>query len=175
MATLKQLKANLENSKNAGVKTEAGKEVSRHNSYKHGLTSASLISGFDDINETESFYLETYNGLVDSLSPQNYLEELQIHQMTKALIKLRRFDYWEKNIFSKKINKSIDEEISEFEIRQEKQPNLFSLSPYGVAMPHLALALKYKATIEAQYYRALEYLFRLRAPGQLDLFLNKEV
>ena len=44
MISDKQLNANKNNAKFGGVKTEEGKKVIRHNAFKHGLTSSSIIS-----------------------------------------------------------------------------------------------------------------------------------
>lgn len=149
--TDKQLLANRNNAKLAGVKTEDGKKVIRHNSFKHGMTAQTLISKHAHIEETEEGYLAVIEGFRASLRPQNYFEESLIESMAKAQFKLVRFDYCEAECLKETIGQGISWQITE----EHKKLETF---------------LKYKQSLEAQFYRALEYLHRGRQVKQMDLF-----
>jgi hypothetical protein len=157
MATEKQIEANRINSQKAGVKSEQGKEVIRHNSFKHGLTSKTLLSDLKTIKETNNEFMSIVEGLRSSFKPRNYFEEALIEQMAKAQLKLKRFDVLEAACFSESLN-FLDESIT-LEIRN---PAKFELG------------LKYKISLENQFFRAQESLFKTRQYQQLDLFFPEE-
>lgn len=157
MPTEAQIKANRANSQGAGVKTEEGKRISRHNSFKHGMTAETLLDSVRGLSESETQYLAVVEGLRQSLGPKNYFEETLIEGMAKAQFKLRRFDLLEATY-----------------IRDCESPfgDALNFQQLLVSDDRFSLALKYKQSLEAQYFRALEYLIRARqAEKQLDLFL----
>ena len=154
MSSEKQIEANRVNSLLAGVKTEEGKQVSRHNSFRHGLTGSSLLSKFKSYEETQEQYLLIVEGLRSCFKPRNFFEESLIAQMAKAQFKQRRFDEVEATCFIEDMN---------FITRQD-------CLQFG-NVSTLELALKYKNSMDVQYYRALETLIRTRQ--QLDLFFNE--
>lgn len=168
MATEKQIQANIKNAEKAGVKSEDGRNTVRHNSFKHGLTSNSLISKLKSHKESKVEYLEIVEGLRSSLNPRNYFEEGLVEQMAKAQFKLKRFDALEASHFAEQRDteptfySTIERNQAEWELylRNSDQFHLF---------------LKYKQSIEGQYYRALFALSQGRQAKQLDLFLPSSV
>lgn len=160
MSTEKQIEANRENAQKAGVKTQEGKEIVRHNAYKHGLTAKALLGDFSTISESLSDFEQILDGLKRSFSPKGHFENDQIEQMAKATFKLRRFDVWEKHCF-----KESEELNDSFKLHKK----------FGIAaFTDLELALKYKASLEGQYYRALEAFLKSRQCQQLNLFHASE-
>jgi hypothetical protein len=154
MSTEKQIIANRLNSEGAGVKTEEGKQVVRHNAFKHGMTAQSLLSGFNTIDETAQQYNYFVDGLRASFKPRNFFEESLIEQMAKAQLKLKRFDVLEVALYEEKPDFMTD-------------TTGLRISNVGTG---LELMLKYKHSIEGQYYRAVESLYRSRQWSQMDLF-----
>lgn len=159
MASEKQIEANKINLELAGVKTEEGKLKVRHNSYKHGLTGKSIRSDFKSHQEDQQLYESMVQGLNESFGPKNKHEESLIAQMASALWRLRRFDQYEANLWEE----DYCLELSSLVLRISKADEM-------------ERALRYKASMEAQYYRALSaFIEGRRTHGQLDLFLNFEV
>lgn len=156
MTSERKIQANRENAKLAGVKTENGKSISRFNSFKHGLRAEALLSKSENLKESEEEYLLIVEGLRNSLKPQNYFEESLLESMAKAQFKLRRFDVLEAT--------SIEKNLRKFGSIWEAEAELSRLSNF----------LKYKQSLEAQFYRALEFFHRHRHFHQLDLFEKLE-
>jgi hypothetical protein len=155
MATDKQIEANRQNSKKAGVKTPEGKAIVRFNAVKHGLRSTALISELSTYKETQEQYEAILEGLVKSFKPRNSHECNLIESMGRALLKMRRYEQLEVGVFC-------DGEPSVFENHGVRFRILYHLD--------FELLLKYKASIESQYYRALEALMKSRQWVQMDLF-----
>lgn len=152
MASSKQVAANKANSQKAGVKSEEGKAVVRFNSFKHGLTSGTLLAHISKLKETENLYLEILQGLRDSFQPRNFFEEQQIDLMAKALIKMRRCDLWE------------SEQFKEESFNFDGNPKL--------EVSQIERVIRYRQAIENQYYRAMLTIQQARGPRQMDLFCS---
>lgn len=154
MATEKQIKANRENSKLAGVKTPEGKTVSRHNSFKHGLTCRSLLDKYESYSETQEMYEQILSGFSKAFSPRNEYESALIETMAMARIKMFRSDVFEADSFN-------------------ESNELFSTGRMLTATEHLlSLAIKYRGQIEASFYRAFTALMQCRqSQEKLDSFL----
>lgn len=156
MGTAKQNQANKHNSQNAGVKTDEGKAIVRHNAIKHGLTSKELISRLSNYKETVEDFETILDGLGETFHPRNYFEETLIQKMAKAQLKMRRHEVVEASLFK--------DDDSYFNRQDSVVINCHNT---------FELLLKYRQSIEAQYYRALESLYRARQAQQLDLFLSE--
>jgi hypothetical protein len=56
MSSYRQIEANRRNAlKSTGPRTEAGKQASRHNAVRHGLTAETVISALEDANDYKAF------------------------------------------------------------------------------------------------------------------------
>ncbi len=84
IATTKQLMANRQNALKGGVKTNAGKEVSKYNAVRHGI----LSKLFNPEEQQEAEVIQKY--LLQELQPQSFLEELLIETMTLAYVRRQR-------------------------------------------------------------------------------------
>lgn len=142
MATEKQIKANRENAKLAGVKTAEGKAIARHNSFKHGLRAKDLLAAFADIPDAEVALDKILKSLQESFSPQNGFEEVLVGRMALAQFKQSLGDQLE---------------LQSFEHRETWK---------------LGLAIKYRNALDAQFYRAYAILMQSRQQQQsLDSFV----
>jgi hypothetical protein len=158
VASLKQVEANRLNAKNAGVKTEAGKAKIRFNALKHGLSSKNILTESKFILENAETYNEMLEGLTDSLGPRNFFEHSIVDQMARALFKFQRYECLEARALAE------DWSVSD----------ILSMGPESKA-DKLTTALRYKAAIETQFYKAYSALLLARSPKQLDLFVQSEV
>lgn len=142
----------------SGVKTEEGKRIVRHNSFKHGLCSKGIISNLESFSESLDQFEKIHQGLKNCFQPRNFFEESQIDLMARALFKLNRYEAYEVSAFK------------DSESYLSADPVNLTISAYA-----LPLALKYKGSIEAQFYRAFDALSEARNPQQLSLFLPEGV
>jgi hypothetical protein len=81
----KQIQANRENGRLGGVKTPEGKEISRMNAQKHGLTSDLLID-YDEDDEFQAFE----NELKKELNPTTKVQEILFERILTNYIRLLR-------------------------------------------------------------------------------------
>jgi hypothetical protein len=160
MSSERQIEANRKNAEHAGVKTETGKSITRHNAFKHGLTAKVVLSNLKTISESYETYTQIFQGLRESFNPKNYYEESLVEAMASAQFKLGRYEHVESSLFS--------DPMPSFDLGLggEGRPGL-EMNQTGA----FELALKYKASLEAQLYRAVESLMKYRQCFQLDLFL----
>lgn len=80
----KQLKANKENSKLGGIKTEEGKEKSKLNALKHGICSDVLTQYEADMSS------DLLNKLNDAFKPVGFLEETLVTRIAMYFVRLFR-------------------------------------------------------------------------------------
>lgn len=81
----KQLKANKENSKSWGVKTQEGKQIVANNAIKHWLTSSRIVN-----EEEKELYDLIMEGLVEELKPNWLLEMMYVERIALYYMKLQR-------------------------------------------------------------------------------------
>lgn len=101
MTTTIQQEANKENAKLGGVKTEAGKAITRFNALKHGLTS-NLLSKFDE----DIIFDDLIANLKDELKPIGNIEEILIERIAINFVRMARATKIEKNLIESAVNPS---------------------------------------------------------------------
>ena len=157
MASEKQIEANRKNAESAGVRSEEGKLRVRHNAFKHGMTSKTLLGGLKTIEEDLKVFEEILHGFEDSFCPRDQFEFSLVEQMAKASLKLRRFDHLESGLFEDNDFRSMEKSVLVI-----------------TDQSYLESILKYKASVEAQFYRALMALNNHRQSKQLSLFSQSQ-
>ncbi len=117
-ATDKQVKANRENGKLGGVKTDEGKQVSRMNAHKHGLTADILIDY--DSDEVRAFEED----LKRELNPQTKVQEMLFERILANYIRLARAMRLERSCIQSLLNppkiEKVYEEEEEAKVYREK-------------------------------------------------------
>src|SRR5437762_3031187 len=103
MITDKQLEANQENAKLGGVKTDAGKAVSKFNAVRHGV----LIKAVTDEEVEEANQI--YNQLVNDYQPKTLAEELLIETMAIAYTRRQRAVKAEREYLMAELNPTVTE------------------------------------------------------------------
>ena len=90
MATDKQVRANRENAKKGGPKTQHGKEIVRRNALQHGILSAAMFidkgEGKEDAAELEALQKR----LIEELAPIGIIEEMLTDRILSSYWRLRR-------------------------------------------------------------------------------------
>jgi hypothetical protein len=161
MASKRQCEANRRNGSKGGPKTAAGKERSRLNSLKHGLTASTLVV-LPEENAEE--YKELLRSFRDSLLPEGGAED--------ALVLLIAQSHW-RSLRSRAVETGMLNTTANAQRRQARtlvddcREHLDLHEAIGVGfmvMPaeRWLTYLRYDTTISREFYRALEALTRLQ-------------
>lgn len=96
MTTLKQIDANRLNAqRSTGPRTEAGKQRSRQNALRHGLTAETVISALESAADFSAFEA----AIVADYQPQNATESELVGRLVSVLWRLRRSTAIETGLF----------------------------------------------------------------------------
>jgi hypothetical protein len=96
MTSTKQIEANRRNSlKSTGPKTEAGKQASRCNAVRHGLTAETVIGALEDAEDYKAFEL----AITADYDAQSAVERELVLRLASLLWRLRRATTIETGLF----------------------------------------------------------------------------
>jgi hypothetical protein len=96
MTSIKQFEANRRNSlKSTGPKTEAGKQTSRCNAVRHGLTAETVIGALEDAEDYKAFEL----AITADYDAQSAVERELVLRLASLLWRLRRATTIETGLF----------------------------------------------------------------------------
>ncbi|MGC2081647.1 MAG: hypothetical protein WA728_37630, partial [Xanthobacteraceae bacterium] len=96
MTSIKQIEANRRNSlKSTGPKTEAGKQTSRCNAVRHGLTAETVIGALEDALDYKAFEL----AIAADYDAQSAVERELVLRLASLLWRLRRATTIETGLF----------------------------------------------------------------------------
>src|SRR5262249_45340963 len=96
MTSYRQIEANKRNAlKSTGPTTEAGKEISRRNAVRHGLTAETVISALEDADDYKG--LET--AITADYDAQSAVERELVLRLASILWRLRRATTMETGLF----------------------------------------------------------------------------
>jgi hypothetical protein len=96
MTSVKQFEANRRNSlKSTGPKTEAGKQTSRCNAVRHGLTAETVIGALEDAEDYKAFEL----AITADYDAQSAVERELVLRLASLLWRLRRATTIETGLF----------------------------------------------------------------------------
>src|SRR6201997_3038683 len=97
MTSLRQIEANRRNAlKSTGPKTEAGKQVSRCNAVRHGLTAETVISALEDAEDYKAFEAT----ITADYDAQSAVERELVLRLASLLWRLRRATTMETGLFA---------------------------------------------------------------------------
>lgn len=155
----KQLEANHSNAKLGGVKSEAGKAISKLNATKHNI----LSNLFND-NEAQRF--ETIKiRFTKEYKPQTVTEEILVERLATWYIRLQRAVIAEVEQMKKISNPEVTEEIfpygSLMETKIIKKGYKPKINDEDIELLEKTY-LRYESTIERNFYKALRELQRLK-------------
>ena len=107
MSTLKQVQANRLNAlKSTGPKTSQGKERSRCNAIRHGLSAETVIVGLEDAHDYEAFEAN----VIADYDAQSAVERELVLRLASVLWRLRRATGIETSLFQNVIKQSSQSE-----------------------------------------------------------------
>lgn len=96
MTSYRQIEANRRNAlKSTGPKTEAGKQVSRCNAVRHGLTAETVISALEDAEDYKAFE----GAITADYDAQSAVERELVLRLASLLWRLRRATTMETGLF----------------------------------------------------------------------------
>jgi hypothetical protein len=96
MTSYRQIEANRRNAlKSTGPKTEAGKQVSRCNAARHGLTAETVIGGLEDTEDYNAFEV----AITADYDVQSAVERELVLRLASILWRLRRATTMETGLF----------------------------------------------------------------------------
>lgn len=158
----KQLKANQENGKKGGVKTDEGKEVSKYNALKHGILKATV----------SEYEAEFSNDVMDRLNsqfqPVGVLEKMLVDRIGYFYIRLFRVaksenEYMQSILNPRKVTvKDIIPQIEFTETIVENEGYVPILKDTSVEKL-TSTYLRYEIALENRMYKAIHELQRLQA------------
>ena len=169
MTSEEQIKANQENGKLGGVKTDEGKAVSRYNAIKHGILCQDILIKGED----ENSLIELGKKMRVELRPETEIELLLVDRIIASTWRLKRALKGESEM--------IECDIS----------GLFSgKKNFGAALSYdfanydsYGKFVRYETSLERSIYKALHELQRLQAtrqgeklplPVAIDVDISKE-
>jgi hypothetical protein len=101
MTSYKQIDANRHNAlKSTGPKTEAGKQVSRCNAVRHGLTAETVIGALEDAEDYQAFEA----AVIADYDAQSAVERELVLRLASLLWRLRRATTMETGLFEIQAN-----------------------------------------------------------------------
>lgn len=156
----KQLEANRENAKLGGVKTEAGKAVSKYNAIKHGILRQAITEYERDL------YQDFVDDLLEQLAPVGLTETILVERIAVCYLRLFRIAKVENEYMQSKLNPHIVENSFSLLIKgddrviQEGYVPKMSLDTLEDLNEKI---LRYDTNIERSLYRALHELQRIQA------------
>jgi hypothetical protein len=165
MPSERQREANRRNGRKGGPKTIEGKERSRVNSLKHGLTSSALVVLPD---EDRREYDELLSGFRDSFEPANEFEDALVVRLAQA--------HW-RGLRSRAVETAILNTSANLQRREARRivencpENLNPHEAIGVGfmiMPaeRWQMYLRYDATISREFFKSLDLLTKLQRARQ---------
>ena len=96
MTSFRQIEANRRNAQNStGPKTEAGKQRSRGNAVRHGLTAETVIGALEDAKDYEAFEA----AIIGDYDAQSAVERELVLRLASLLWRLRRASAMESGLF----------------------------------------------------------------------------
>ncbi len=159
----KQIKANQENGKKGGVKTEEGKAVSKYNAIKHGILKQ-VVSDYE-----KDFYDGIVEQLEDQFHPVGVFEEILVDRIGIYYLKLYRVGKAENEYMRAILNPRVTKVEDEMEMYLSTSKVVVVNEGY---VPKIDsddveklsdVYARYETAIENRLYKALHELQRLQA------------
>ncbi len=172
----KQLKANRQNAKKGGVKTEEGKAISKYNSLKHGiLTREVLLDG-----EDEKTLIELGKRIRSEIKPIGEVEMILTDRIISNIWRLRRMLEVERAVMEWEKGEALN---WKWNFEHGEEHGMRKVTEKMLVNDDIEKLLRYEAMIERSIYKALHELQRIQAaragekppaPLAVDVDVSKE-
>lgn len=173
MTSQKQIEANKANSVLGGVKTEAGKSISKYNALTHGLLRQSITLYEEDI------YTQFYNDLEQAVNPVGFIEELLTERIATCYVKLFRIQKAETEMLNSRLSPTIYDQTDTIRDWLEPQKKIIQqgytpkLTEVDIR-PLVDTYSRYEVAVENRLYKALHELERLQSVRGLRLVVDSK-
>ena len=155
-----QLKANQENAKLGGVKTDEGKERSKYNAVKHNLLTDLL--GEDE--KTQANFIKAR--LTQQYAPDNAIEEILVERIAIWYVRLQRAITVEAEAIKAVHNPRITREVDGLPILTRTEVVKEGFTP-KVSSENVEMLtntyLRYETDIERNLYKAIRELLKVQS------------
>jgi hypothetical protein len=152
-----QVKANRCNGKKGGVKTRAGKMISRMNAYKHGGLSSTVLEG-----ELPT-YRDIHDALMNEFSPAGFVEKVLVERIVLCVLQMRRISF-AVNEFMRQIEQpEVSKSMFEFEEKTIIDPGYEPAITTDQIERILDLYNRYEVSLENRFLKLVKELNLTRA------------
>jgi hypothetical protein len=171
MASTKQIQANRSNAKRGGVKTTAGKAVSKYNAQKHAILRQTITEYEGDFYKSLIFELES------NFNPVGKMEELLVERVAVHYIKLFRIQKVETEYMKSMLKPHKTHFEGGFNLAPIGDPEVEVVDIEGY-VPRLDSVIaetlsktfgRYETTIENKLYKAVHELERMQRLRKGDI------
>ena len=145
-ASIKQLAANRQNAQKGGVKTDAGKQITKLNALKHGLLSQEVLLRTENAGDLSVLGQR----MREELAPAGLMESVLVDRMVANTWRLRRVMQIERDLM----------EAETFGLPADVEQTLGNNFSYSHTYTKL---MRYEAFLDRSFYRAYHELQRLQA------------
>src|SRR3954452_20951490 len=129
MTSMRQIEANRRNAgKSTGPTTAAGKERSRCNAVRHGLTAETVIGTLEDAQDYKAFEA----AIIADYDAQTAVERELVLRLASVLWRLRRATMIETGLFEYQADHVLESELA-VRTEQERRRSLYALFPRTTA------------------------------------------
>ena len=152
-----QVRANSRNGKKGGVKTRAGKMISRMNAYKHGGLSNTVLNG-----ELPT-YQEIHDALIDDFSPAGFVDKVLIERVALCVLQMRRISVAVNEFILQIEQPEVSKPIFDFEEKEIIEPGYEPAITTGQIERILDLYQRYEVSLENRFLKLVRELRAMRA------------
>jgi hypothetical protein len=133
MTSFRQVEANRRNAlKSTGPKTEAGKQQSRCNAVRHGLTAETVIGALEDAEDYQAFE----GAIIADYDAQSAVERELVLRLASLLWRLRRATMMETGLFEIQA-----EHLRGYRLLRSSSPDAFCVWLISPILPSIASAV----------------------------------
>ncbi len=152
-----QVKANRRNGKKGGVKTRAGKMISRMNAYKHGGLSNTVLDG-----ELPT-YQDIHDALVSEFSPAGLVDKVLIERIALCVLQMRRISVAVNEFMLQIEQPEVSKPIFDFEEKTIIDPGYEPAITTDQIERILDLYNRYEVSLENRFLKLVRELNEMRA------------
>ena len=157
MITERQLSANRENAQKGGVKSEAGKLVSRMNASKHGGMTNSILEGESGV------YEEAIQALSDGESSKFFVEKILVERAAMCVLQMRRVSFAESEFVRQIEDPTVARSLFDMPFEEVVEPGYKAAVSLEQVERFLDLYMRYQVSLENRFLKLNKELGAIRS------------